>query len=147
MTDKNGKELKTGMVVRITGAYFKADNGLYYIDSSPGDASWCGKDYSLHAITRKGEIKQKGRICFWPLMSFVNDREKTAIANEWNGKNAQIEVVENVDTEEIKLLFKVKAANMGKRIQREIWDWGEDSEAVKRSRTIMDHYNNVAARL
>ena len=95
----------------------------------------------------EGEIKQKGRICFWPLMSFVNDRERTAIANEWNGKNAQIEVVENVDTEEIKLLFKVKAANMGKRIQREIWDWGEDSEAVKRSRTIMDHYNNVAARL
>ena len=147
MTDKNGKELKTGMVVRITGAYFKADNGLYYIDSSPGDASWCGKDYSLHAITRKGEIKQKGRICFWPLMSFVSDREKTAIANEWNGKNAQIEVVRIDNMQHIKAKFEEKAENMWIRIQREIWDWGEDSEAVKRDRAIMDHYNNVAARL
>ena len=147
MTDKNGKELKTGMVVRITGAYFKADNGLYYIDNSPGDASWCGKDYSLHAITRKGEIKQKSRICFWPLMSFVNDREKTAIANEWNGKNAQIEVVRIDNMQHIKAKFEEKAENMWIRIQREIWDWGEDSEAVKRDRAIMDHYNNVAARL
>ena len=62
MTDKNGVEIKTGMVVRISGAYFKKDNGLYYVDSSPGDPSWCGKDHCLRKITRKGEISKSNDI-------------------------------------------------------------------------------------
>ena len=36
MLDKNGIEMKTGMIVQISGAYFKNDNGTYYIDRSPG---------------------------------------------------------------------------------------------------------------
>lgn len=147
MTDKNGIEIKTGMVVRISGAYFKKDNGLYYVDSSPGDPSWCGKDHCLRKITRKGEISKTNDICFWPLITFVNDREKTIAAKVWNRENAQIEVVRIDNTRHIKAKFEEKSENMWIRIQRGIWDWGEDSDAVKRDRAIMEHYNNVAASL
>ena len=37
MLDKNGIEIKTGDVVEITGAYFKNDNGLYFVERSAGD--------------------------------------------------------------------------------------------------------------
>ena len=36
MLDKNGIEIKTGDVVEITGAYFKNDNGFYYVEHSAG---------------------------------------------------------------------------------------------------------------
>lgn len=42
MVDKNGVEMKTGDIVRVSGAYFKNDNGLWFIERSPGDPSWCG---------------------------------------------------------------------------------------------------------
>lgn len=37
MLDKNGVEICTGQVVKVTGAFFKNDNGLYFVDNSPGD--------------------------------------------------------------------------------------------------------------
>ena len=33
MLDKNGVEILTGMVVEITGAYFKNDNGFWFVDN------------------------------------------------------------------------------------------------------------------
>lgn len=35
MTDKNNRTMKTGDVVEITGAYFKNDNGLYFVEHTP----------------------------------------------------------------------------------------------------------------
>ena len=35
MVDKNGVEMKTGDVVLISGAFFKNDNGLWFIERSP----------------------------------------------------------------------------------------------------------------
>ena len=34
MLDKNGMEIKTGMVVEIKDAFFKNDNGLYFVEHS-----------------------------------------------------------------------------------------------------------------
>ena len=31
MFDKNGVEIRTGHIVKVTGAFFKNDNGLYYV--------------------------------------------------------------------------------------------------------------------
>ena len=56
MIDKNGIEIKTGMIVEITGAYFKNDNALYFVTNSPGDPSWCGSDHSLKRISKAGKI-------------------------------------------------------------------------------------------
>lgn len=46
--DKNGKEIKTGDIVKIEGGYFKADNGLFRVEHAPGDPNWLGKDWCLH---------------------------------------------------------------------------------------------------
>lgn len=54
MVDKNGVEMKTGDIVRVSGAYFKNDNGLWFIERSPGDPSWCGGSYSLMKLKRNG---------------------------------------------------------------------------------------------
>lgn len=77
MLDKNGIEIKTGDVVRITGAYFKTDNALYFVEHSDGDPDWCGKDHCLLKIKRNGELsKAKNAVCFWPIMVTVNGYEK-----------------------------------------------------------------------
>lgn len=47
MVDKNGIEIKTGDIVKIEDAFFKNDNGIYFVDCSPNDPSWIGSDYSL----------------------------------------------------------------------------------------------------
>ena len=52
MLDKKGVEIRTGQVVKVTGAFFKNDNGLYFVDHSPGDPSWSGSDYSLKKVCR-----------------------------------------------------------------------------------------------
>ena len=94
MLDKNGKEMKTGDVVIISGAYFKNDNGLWKIEHSPGDANWWGRDYSLRRLNKNGTVsKRKDNICFWPIGIFVNDYYKRLEAKAHNAKFAQIEIV------------------------------------------------------
>ena len=99
LQDKNGTEIRTGDIVRVTGAYFKQDNRVYYVDTSPGDTGWFGLDYSLHALnSRTGELSRtKYNIAFWPLTSYVSDRFKTLEANQWNREHAQIEVIYDVN--------------------------------------------------
>ncbi|MBR7150388.1 MAG: hypothetical protein IKD01_05170 [Oscillospiraceae bacterium] len=146
MKDKNGIEIKTGMIVKVSGAYFKADNGLYYVDNSPGDPSWCGSDYSLHKISKAGKISTaKRHICFWPICVFVSDQCKTAEAGKWNAEHAEIEVVQISNMEEVKNYFSEKAANLEKTIEREVWDWGEESKVVQMHRAMKAHYEAVAA--
>lgn len=95
MLDKNGVEIKSGDIVEITGAFFKNDNGLYFVESSPGDPSWSGTDNCLKKISKAGKISTaKYNICFWPITAFVSDRAKTAKARRWNREHAAIEVKE-----------------------------------------------------
>ena len=94
MTDKNGREMKTGDDVVITGAFFKNDNGLYRIIHSPGDGNWLGKDCYLRKLNKdRTESKSKYNITFWPLMAFTNNHSKNMEARKHNAEHAQIEVV------------------------------------------------------
>jgi len=71
--------------VEISGAYFKNDNGLYFVQASPGDPSWCGSDYSLRRISKAGKISTaKYSLCFWPISVFISNRAKAAEARQWN---------------------------------------------------------------
>lgn len=148
MLDKNGIEIKTGDIVEITGAFFKTDNGLYFVQSSPGDASWCGSDHSLHRISKAGKIsKAKYSTCFWPIGIFVSDRVKAAQARTWNKDHAEIEVKSVKDLGEVIAYFQEKADSLRAYIQREVWDFGEDAECVQKDRAILAHYEAVAGRL
>lgn len=145
MLDKNGVELKAGMVVEITGAYFKNDNGFWFVENAPGDPSWYGSDCCLKKISKAGKISvAKHNICFWPISVFVSDRCKAAEADRWNKANAQIEVKAIKNMAEVVAHFEAKAEGLRETIRREEWDFGEDSEVVKKDRGIMAHYLAVA---
>lgn len=97
MTDKNGKEIKTGDIVRIEGGYFKADNGTFLVTHSPGDPSWIGSDYCLTKCNKKGrESTAKYATAFWPLMVTVSSRETSLNARRHNAEHATIEVIGSV---------------------------------------------------
>jgi len=148
MLDKNGIEIKTGDIVEITGAFFKNDNGLYFVQSSPGDASWSGSDHSLHRISKTGKIsKAKYSTCFWPIVAFTSSRAKAAEARAWNKAHAEIEVKSVKDLGEVIAYFQDKADKLRPYIKREVWDFGEDAECVKHDRAILVHYEAVVGRL
>lgn len=98
MVDKNGVEMKTGDVVLISGAFFKNDNGLWFIERSPGDPSWCGSSYSLTKLKRNGQPSTaKYNLCSWPIAIFTNSWAKRNEAHAWNAEHAEIEVVKIAD--------------------------------------------------
>ena len=104
MMDKNGKELKTGQIVKIEGGYFKSDNGIFLVGNSPNDPNWLGSDYSLRKCNKHGvESKNKYAVAFFPLMVTVSSREKRLLAREHNAKNATIEVIGEVKTYKVKI--------------------------------------------
>lgn len=146
MMDKNGREIKTGDVVRISNAFFKNDNGLYFVAASPGDASWCGSDYSLRKICRNGRLSTaKYNVSFWPLISCCSDRMKNAVSWEWNRDHAEIEVIDTVDRTEVRAYFAEKAANLAAWLDKKKWDWGKHSSMYINDDKIRRHYLRVVA--
>ena len=148
MLDKNGIEIKTGDVVEIKGAYFKNDNGFWYVEHSAGDPDWCGKDHSLRKISKKGKISTASRnICFWPIMISTNSWVKRAEASAWNAEHATIEVVADVDRTEIAAHFREKAEKMEGRIEYARYNFGEESPLYQKEIEIQTHYSDLANKL
>lgn len=145
MKDKNGIEIKTGMIVEITGAYFKSDNGFYFVAASPDDPSWYGRDYSLRKISKRGKVSTaKNSIGFWPIFVTVNSSVKGAEARTWNREHAAIEVRSIENMAEVAGYFRDKAADTVSRINRLAWDFGEGSPIVADHRKIAAFYEAVA---
>ncbi len=145
MTDKNGIEIKTGNIVEITGAYFKNDNGIYFVEHSAGDPGWSGSGHSLRKISKRGKIsKAKHNICFWPIGIFTNSFETRITAKAWNEEHATIEVKTDIDWAEITVYFQEKAESMDEQIDYYTWNFGETSEITLESKRIKAHFEKVA---
>lgn len=124
MKDINGNEIKTGMVVEIKNAYFKSENGLYFVEYSPNDPDWSGEDHSLTKLNKNGTISQsKNNIGAWPLVNYVSDPVKSAEADKWNEENATIEIVEPKTYEHIKAHFEKKAERYNRQGLTEMRDF------------------------
>lgn len=148
MQDKNGRTMKTGDIVKIENAYFKNNNGYYYIDRSPGDASWLGYDYSLHKIGKRGKISTaKYHLAFWPLSSYCSDQRKNAEAHEHNKKYATIEVVFDVDRSEVIAHFEQEAQHSEKQAKTWAWRFGEDSETAQKEKNIAAYHRATVERM
>ena len=144
MNDKNNRTMKTGDVVEITGAYFKNDNGLYFVEHTPGDPNWSGHDHCLRRIKRNGELSTaKDNICFWPIHAFVNSRDKRAAANQWNQEHAEIEIKTFPNTAHIAAFFTAEADSLDVTIKRYTWDFGEDCQTVKDTKETQAFYRSV----
>lgn len=146
--DSNGREILTGDVVRISGAYFKVDNGVYFVSDKEGDPTTCGTDITLHRINRDGSLSAgKNKIAFWPLLHFCSDRTKRALADDWDAANAKIEVVDGHANGGVIGYFEDGASNAFDRLDRIKWDWGKHSSEYVRTDRIRRHYLSVANRL
>lgn len=145
MTDKNNRTMKTGDVVEITGAYFKNDNGLYFVEHTPGDPNWSGRDHCLRRIKRNGELSTaKDNICFWPISVYVNSWDKRGAANQWNQEHAEIEIKTFPHTEHIAAYFADEAASLDATIKRYTWDFGEDCQTVKDAKETQAFYRSIS---
>lgn len=148
MVDKNGVEMKTGDIVAVSGAYFKNDNGLYFIERSPGDPSWCGESYSLKKLKRNGQPSTaKHNLCSWPIGIFTNSWEIRNLARAWNAEHAEIEVIPEMSGKAVAEHFEGMARELDKYIERETWDWGADHPDVLRNKKARNFYLSVAERL
>ncbi len=72
---------------------------------------------------------------------------KRAEANAWNKDHSEIEVKAVKDMGEVIAYFQEKADNLRTYIKREVWDFGEDAECVRKDRAMLAHYEAVAARI
>lgn len=145
MLDKNGVEIRTGMVVEITGAYFKNDNGLWFVENSPGDPSWCGSDYCLKKISKAGKVSvAKDRICFWPIAVFVSDRCKAAEASRWNKDHAEIEARKIKNVAGVAAHFRGLAEAQADRVRWTERRFGADHPEAVMLREMVAHFQAVA---
>lgn len=141
-------ELKAGDIIRIENAFFKNDNGFYFVTRCPGDAGWSGKDYSLRKICKNGKISTaKNSIAFWPLMCCTNDRAKNAEARAWNEKHATIAKVDNVNTEFVVEYFKNKVEECKGLYEDYAWRFGKENGVSASYKKAMEHYQNVVVRI
>ena len=148
MLDKNNIEIKTGDIVKITGGFFKNDNGIFYVRHSEGDVDWRGNYHSLKRLNKNGTISQsKYATKSYPIFVTVGDRIKRAQANEWNEKNAQIEIINDVSSHR-KIIehFQELIENEKKSIEWLTWNFGKDNKEIELHKKIITHYENVIAR-
>ena len=139
--------IKTGDIVEIKNAYFKNDNGLYFVKASAGDAFWFGNDYSLCKIGKSGKISTaKNKTAFYPLMCCTNDRMKNAIAREHNEKHATIEIVTNINNSFVIEYFKNKVTEAEEQYNYYFSKWGNNAES-ERLRNVLEDYKKVVERL
>lgn len=150
MIDKNGVRIKAGDIVRIDGAFFKNDNGLYFVEQDGTNPGYLADDreVTLKKICRNGKISTgKYNICFFPIKAFVNDKMKCAEAIRWNKDHATIEVIYNVDNAAVIEYFETEARN-----NRECEEWynmrGYNPEAWgNKYKVVAKYYEAAAARM
>jgi hypothetical protein len=148
MLDKNGVEIKTGCIVRITGAFSEKANGLYFVQAAPGDPSWCGSDYCLKRISESGAIsKEEDSTCFWPTAISIRDKEKAEEVGKWNKEHAETEVKEIKNMAEVVAYFKEQASQAEGRARWTEHYFGENHPEVEQNRTMKAYYEAVIASL
>lgn len=127
MKDLNGNTIQAGDIVEIRNAYFKNDNGFWFVEQDGTNEAYLGKDLTLKKICKNGKIsKSKKSICFYPLKSFVNDAVKRYEADEWNKENATIQISKKIKNDEVLRFFEEKKQEHAEALEYyEIRGYGE----------------------
>lgn len=111
MFDKNGTLIQAGAIVEIKGAYFKNDNGFWYVEEDCTNPAWLGTDLLLKKIGKTGKISTaKNNLAFWPLKAYTSNPSKNKQARDWNRKHATIEITDKVDNVQVIEDFRQRVA-------------------------------------
>lgn len=141
-------ELNAGDIVKIENAYFKNDNGLYFVEHCPGDAGWSGKYYSLTKICKNGKIsKTKYKTSSWPLFCHTNDVFKKAECNAWNKEHAIIERIDGINTDFIIEHFKNHVDESTEQYRYYLRTYGEKSVCTSLVKECIEHYTAIVKRM
>ena len=90
MLDCTGKEIVVGVVVEISGAWSKADNGYWLVETVyPDHGCYLKKLNNDMSLSKREAGASRG----WPLKCYHNDRFKRNQINEYNKANAKIQVL------------------------------------------------------
>lgn len=92
MQDKNGKKIEAGMVVEISGAWAKADNGKFLVEHVYREG-----DFWMKKLGAKGQLlKTTGRS--WPLKCYSSNWDLRCKIDAHNEANATVEIVSDTWT-------------------------------------------------
>lgn len=97
MLDKNGTEIRTGDFVRISGAYFKKNNGTYLVTSASDVPNTTAKTVWLNKVKKSGELCLDSCNSL-PMCYYCSDRAKNRAAKEHDKEHLRYEVVDDVPT-------------------------------------------------
>lgn len=147
MLDKNGIEIKTGDAVRISGAYFKNDNGLFLVTHSPADPYWNGKHLALRRLCSSGKLSAaRCTSSSWPIEVYTNARYKRSVVTWYNKVNAEIEVVHDIPANGKIEFFKQQIKEYEDYVNGPELPWfsGKDLEGVE---ATIKNYKAIVNRL
>lgn len=146
--NKEETQMKTGDIVRITGAYFKNDNGLYVVTRSPGDPSWSGDYYSLTKVGVSGKLSTaKYNLGSWPIMVMVSGGAKAAEAKAWNAAHAEIHPAAVKDMSGVIDYFRAQAEECREMVEHYSPYWGAGSIDIANYRSAQEFYEAVVSDL
>lgn len=114
VTETSPDALRLGDVVEISGAYFKHDNGLYFVT----DTGAAGGSLWLHKIGKTGKVLTSGSAS-WPLVSYCSDERKCRAARLHNKEHARLSRPEGVPLEGVAEWIRETAAQMAEQIESE----------------------------
>ena len=132
--DKNGVLIQCGDVVLIENAYFKNDNGYWFVAQDGTNPAYSSSGLTMLKIGKRGKLSTaKYNLTFWPLVSFCSDRNKRYESDVHNKKNATIEVVDNIDKSDIICYFKKKINEDEEMIKYNEWHYIlADNELIRK---------------
>lgn len=142
MTDKNGKTIHAGDIVRIEGGYFKNSNGLFFVETLDADTA---RDLWLHKVSKSGKVLDGSNS--WPLESYCSDSRKNAEARAHNREHATIEVLGGVNAWGVAEWFRQQAESYTAYAENNARRYGEDSRDAKQYAEAAAKYSAVAEKL
>ena len=143
MKDSNNIDLMIGDIVEISGAYFKNQNGYYFIERDDGNA------LTLRKIGKTGKLLKSGNtVEFFPLKSFCSDPVKNREAKKHNAEFARIEKTEKVPFCGVAEYFRDQITEKEKYIKREeIYNYRGDldlrKEELKKLQSVYARFADV----
>ncbi len=149
MNDTNGREIKTGDFITISGAYFKNSNGLFLVEHANDAPGYETGNVWLHKCKKSGELclDRAGTTLGLPMSYYCSDGKKNRAAREHDRANLRYEITEGVPTWHAAEHFKKTAAEYADRAENQRRLWGENSEDAKKTQNSADFYAAVATRL
>lgn len=147
MLDNNGREIRTGDFLTISGAYFKNSNGVYLVTNASDAPDYCGDSVYLH------KVKKNGELCIGnysteslPMGYYCSDWKKNKAAKEHDKINLRYEVTDGIPTYYAAKHFRKKVENYTDQFERSKRN-GSNEVVLNEIQARIDYYRAAANRL